>query len=207
MRVSSSTGSVVIEIVLGVLVVGIAGYAAYETHLAHTTPSAVNQRAATKQTPPTPTPKTAAAPTVPAPPVYRVPELDFEMTLPPGLSVSDLYYVADTTPQRASTLSDSPYTVRAVADFSTHSLVAQEPTCAANLSNTGGRGLDGMDVVDIDPMSGAVDEPDLSVQLSASSWLSLDAKQASCSHNDLNATLELQQFHLLEQAFKTAMPL
>jgi hypothetical protein len=207
MRVLSSTGSVVIEIALGVLVVGIAAYAAYETHVAHTKPPVVNQRAATTQTPPTPAPKTAAMPTAPPPTVYRVPELGFEMTLPPGLSASDLYYVADTTQRRASTLSGSPYTVRAVADFSTHSLGAQEPTCAANLSNTGGRGLDGMSIVDIDPMSGAVDEPDLSVQLSASSWLELGAKQASCSREDLNATLESQQFHLLEQAFKTAQPL
>jgi hypothetical protein len=64
-----------------------------------------------------------------------------------------------------------------------------------------------MNVSDINPMSGAADEPDLSVKLGPSSWLSLDAKQASCSRNDLNATLEFQQFGLLEQAFKTAQPL
>lgn len=201
----ASTGSVLIEIVLGVLVVGAVAYAAHETHLAHAKPPPVSQHAVAKQTPPTP--QTAAAPTAPPPSVYRVPELGFEMTLPSGLSSSDLYYAADTTPQMGTTYGGTPYTTSAWADFSTHSLVAQEPTCAANLDDTGGRGLDAMNVSDINPMSGGVEEPDLSVQLSASSWLSLDAKQASCSRNDLNATLESQQFHLLEQAFKTAKPL
>jgi hypothetical protein len=203
MRVPSSSGSVVIEIALGVLVV-VGGCAAYETHVAHAKPPVVNQHAAATQTPPTP--KAAATPTVPPPVVYRVPELGFEMTLPPGLSASDLYYVADTTPRRASTRSGSSYTVSAVADFSTHSLVAQEPMCAPSVSDTGGQGLDGVDIVDIDPMSGAMEQPDLSIQLSASSWLELEAKQAPCS-SDFNTTLESQQFHLLEQAFKTAQPL
>lgn len=173
--------------------------------MAHTSkPVPVNHRTMTQVQP---SPKVATTPTAQPPTVYRVPELGFEMTLPPGLSASDLYYVADTTPQAATGYGGTPYTISAWADFSTHSLVAQEPTCAANLNNVGGRGLDAMDVSDINPISGAVEEPDLSAKLGPGSWLSLDAKQASCSRNDLNATLEFQQFGLLEQAFKTARPL
>lgn len=189
----SSVGSVAIEIALGVLVVVLGGYAVYEAHVAHTNKPTL--------------PKATTTPTSPSPTVYRVPELGFEMTLPPGLTVSDLYYVADTTPQTYTTIDGSPYTVRAAADFSTHSLVAQEPTCAPSLSDTGGRGLDSMEIVDLNPMSGAFEEPDLSTQLSSSSWLTLDAKQAPCSQSGPNATLELQQFGLLERAFKTAQPL
>jgi hypothetical protein len=202
MRSLSNAGSVVVEIVLVVLVLIVGGYAAYETHVAHTSkPAHVSQRATTQAQP-----RVATTPTAPPPVVYRVPELGFEMTLPPGLGASDLYYVADTTPQTYTTYGGTPYTTNAWADFSTHSLVAQEPHCTPSVSNTGGRGLDAMDVIDIDP-TGKVEEPDLLVKLGTNSWLSLDAKQASCSRNDLNATLELQQFHLLEQAFKTAQPL
>lgn len=204
MRVPSNAGSVVIEIVLAILVIVVGGYAAYETHVAHTSnPPPAGHRSTTQAQA---TPKVVPTPTAPSPVVYRVPELGFEMTLPPGLS-SDLYYVADTTPRTGTTYSGGRYTTSAWADFSTHSLVAQEPLCAPSVTNTGGRGLDAMNVSDINPVSGGVEEPDLSVELGTGSWLSLDAKQGTCSRNDVNATLELRQFGLLEQAFKTARPL
>lgn len=89
----------------------------------------------------TPTPEKTATPTPTSRLAIPVPELGLVITLPNGLSKSDVYYVANTTPQTLQDASGRTYQQVGSVSLSTHSLAAQSSGCAPASTASGSSGL------------------------------------------------------------------
>ncbi len=130
---------------------------------------------------------TSTSSTEPASNGYAVPELGIQMTLPSGLSASDLQYVAQTN--IPGTGSDpTPYST---ASFTTKSLLQLDNGCTA--------AQDALGIIEQLPQN-----PGTTSAIHVGNYYyTFSAPQSSCSANKEAGELELSQTALLNQAFET----
>jgi hypothetical protein len=205
-KLKSQKGFVALEVVLVVLLlaaIGVAGYFAYKDHTnkSNTTPVSSSASSSKPKTTANPTPSAAAN-------VFQIPELGVQMTLPSGLSKSDIYYVATSTPSTYQ--DDNGKTLHNLGEvvLSTHSLVAQEPYCAPGIpgSGSGFQGLIEFDKSEENGQSYVFSSGNTHYEPVGNFYMSIADRQAPCSTTS-DTSLENTQYSLFQQAFSTLTPI
>jgi hypothetical protein len=174
-----------LDLVLAVLVVGLIAIAGTSFYYQHQTQLAA-QKAADANA------QSKQIVSTPASDAFKIPELGIQITLPDGLTKTDVYYVADT---KSVTLSDSNDKILhslGSVQITTHSLVAKEPGCIQIIT---------IDKYDEDISTYMFASPPTDIRKIGTSYYGLADHQSTCSRGSL--VLENTQYALLKQAYKS----
>lgn len=198
--------ALVLEVVLVAAVLAAIGLAAYASM--HAKKSDVVVKAASSSVP---SPSTSPRPTPslsPAADIFQIPELGIQMTLPTGLTKSDVYYVANTTEHTGYDLNGKAYHSLGSVTLSTHSLSAQQSYCTASATVASDGGLIAFEKTQEDVAVGyyGLASGNTNYEPVGNFWMSIADHQAQCS-SDSNVTLENSQYQLFVQAFGTITPI
>jgi hypothetical protein len=187
------------------VVVGVAVYAAVN-HKANPVVSAKSSPSPSKSAPPPSASPTPSA--TPAADVLQIPALGIQMTLPSGLSKSDVYFITNVADTTAHDINGKVYHYLGNVILSTHSLTAQEPHCAPPVgSASSNEGLIAFDKTQEDVGIGYdVASNSTNYEPVGSFWMSIQDHQSLCSSSG-NGALENTQYQLFVQAFKTITPI
>ncbi|HUC86979.1 MAG TPA: hypothetical protein VMR75_01445 [Candidatus Saccharimonadales bacterium] len=191
-----------ILIVIALAAIGVAGYFAYQAHINRPKVATVSKSSQPKTT-------SKTAPSALATNVLQIPELGVQMTLPSGLSKSDVYYVADATPSTSQDTNGRTFHSLGYVVLSTHSLVAQEPNCAPTLIGGQYTGLQGLITFSKSQDNGQnynFMSPDTHYKQVGNFYMSIGDHQSVCSSTQ-NTTLEQNQYSLFLQAYNTITPI
>jgi hypothetical protein len=192
----SERGAVpLLEVILLVVLLGVAGFAAY--NYVHDTAS----RALTAQKRASPVP----IPT-PTPPgnVLQIKELGVEMTLPADLKMDDVYYIAVSQNEARTDAAGKTFHALGYVELSTHSLTASAPGCGVVAGTTDKRGVIGFEFTRENIRNYAVASGPESVKPIGDMFVGIRDRQAPCSWNGSAPNpLEDKTYGLFVEAYQS----